>query len=301
MAELLVVGSVALDTVETPFGRVEEVLGGAATYASCAASFFAPVRVVGVVGEDFPQEHWEFLRARGIDLEGLQVRPGRTFRWSGFYDFDLNTAHTLRTELNVFEDFQPHLPPTYRSTPFVFLANIDPELQHRVLDQMKAPRFVACDTMNFWIEHRRQRLLELLARVDMVLMNDAEARQLCQTHSLIAAARQLLRWGPRYAVIKKGEHGAMLFGQGSFFALPSYPLEEVKDPTGAGDTFAGGMLGYLASVEEVSEPTLRRAVAYGSVMASFNVEDFSLNRLRTLTPEEIAQRYAQLHEFTHFA
>jgi sugar/nucleoside kinase (ribokinase family) len=295
---VLIVGSVAIDSVRTPLGEAAEALGGAAVFSSVAASFFAPVDLVGVVGTDFPGEHLEFLRGRGINLEGLQVEPGETFRWKGYYDYDVNQAHTLATHLNVFERFRPTLPESYRDAEYVFLANIDPDLQLEVLEQIRRPKLTFCDTMNFWIEGKRDRLMEVLRRVDVVFMNDAEARELCGTFSLVRAGRQLLDLGPRAVIVKKGEHGAVLFTRGAHFSAPSYPLEEVRDPTGAGDTFAGGFIGYLASTDDVSEPNLRRAVIHGSVLASYNVEDFSLGRMRTLTQEEIRDRY---HEFRRIA
>jgi sugar/nucleoside kinase (ribokinase family) len=295
---VLIVGSVAIDSVKTPLGEVKEALGGAATYSSVAASFFAPVDLVGVVGRDFAEEHLEFLRGRGINLEGLQVRDGKTFHWKGYYDYDVNQAHTLATDLNVFQDFRPELPDGYRDAEYVFLANIDPDLQLEVLEQVRNPRLTFCDTMNFWIEGKRDRLIEVLKRVDVVFMNDTEARELCGTFSLVRAGRQLLDLGPRAAIVKKGEHGAVLFSHNAHFSAPSYPLEEVRDPTGAGDTFAGGFIGYLASTDDISEANLRRAVIHGSVLASFNVEDFSLGRMRTLTQDEIRERY---HDFKRIA
>ena len=297
-SRVLIVGSVAIDSVRTPLGEAEEALGGAAVYSSVAASFFAPVDLVGVVGTDFPAEHLEFIRSRGVNLDGLQVQEGETFRWKGFYDFDVNQAHTLATHLNVFEKFRPSIPESYRDAEYVFLANIDPDLQLEVLDQVRKPKLTFCDTMNFWIEGKRDRLLEVLKRVNVVFMNDAEARELCGTFSLVKAGRQLLEMGPRAVIVKKGEHGAVLFTRDAHFSAPSYPLEEVRDPTGAGDTFAGGFIGYLAKTNDISEPNLRRAVVHGSVLASYNVEDFSMGRMRTLTNSEIDERY---REFRHIA
>jgi sugar/nucleoside kinase (ribokinase family) len=306
MSEVLIVGSVALDTVETPFGRVGRALGGAATYAATAASFFTGVRMVGVVGEDFPEEHLDFLRSRGVDLRGLERVPGKTFHWSGRYVGDLSQAETLATDLNVFADFNPTLPEAYRDTEYVFLANIDPELQRNVLRQVRAPRWTACDTMNFWIAGKRAALLELLEQVHLVLLNDAEARQLTGESDLGRAAQQILQGGPQAVVIKKGAHGAALYTEQPgesfprWFSVPSYPVPVVRDPTGAGDSFAGGLMGYLAATEDLSEPNLRRAVVYGSVLASFNIEDFSLNRQRTLTREEIEERYEGFRRITAF-
>ena len=297
---VLVVGSIALDTVETPFGAVQEALGGAAVFSAAAASFYAPVRMVGVVGTDFPREHLHRLQQWDIDVSGVEVREGKTFRWSGYYEYDLNQAHTVSTHLNVFEGFRPELPYAYRCTPYVFLANIDPELQLTVLDQVENPRLTVCDTMNYWITGKREALLQVLARVDVALMNDAEARQLCDTPSLVQAARRILDMGPRAVVLKKGEHGAAAFTRDAHFAAPAYPLEEVKDPTGAGDSFAGGLVGYLAYTDDFSDENLRKAIICGSVLASFDVEDFSLERLARLTPDEIVARYREFRAITDF-
>jgi sugar/nucleoside kinase (ribokinase family) len=294
----LVVGSIGLDTVETPFGAVRDVLGGAASYSAMSASFFTDVRMVGVVGDDFPDAHLDLFRERAIDLAGVQRQPGATFRWNGYYEYDLNQAHTLATHLNVFEQFRPVLPDAYRDTPFVFLANIDPDLQLAVLDQMTAPKFVMADTMNFWIGGKASRVLEVVKRVDAMTMNDAEARQLCETSNLVVAGRKLLDLGPRVVIIKKGEHGALMFTQQDYFAAPSFPLEDVKDPTGAGDTFAGGLVGYLAFTGDVSDANIRKAVVYGTVMASYTVEDFSLARLQALEPGEVMVRFAEMRRIT---
>jgi sugar/nucleoside kinase (ribokinase family) len=297
---LLVVGSVALDSLETPFGRREDVLGGSASYFSTCASFFGPTRVVAVVGEDFPEEHVRFLSGRGIDLAGLVRRPGRTFRWKGRYEFDLNTAHTLDTQLNVFAEFKPDLPPHYRDSEYVFLGNIDPDLQRAVLDQVRGPRFVGCDTMNFWITSKRESLLRTLKRVDMLFVNDAEARQLAEEHNVVKAAKRILSFGPRAVVVKRGEYGALFFSGDEVFAASAVPLPAVFDPTGAGDSFAGGFMGYLARSRNEDHATMRRAIVLGSVLASFTVEQFSLDRLRTLTPEEIRARYAEARQLAHF-
>jgi sugar/nucleoside kinase (ribokinase family) len=297
---LLVVGSVALDSLETPFGRREDVLGGSASYFSTCASFFGPTRVVAVVGEDFPEEHVRFLSSRGIDLAGLVRRPGRTFRWKGRYEFDLNTAHTLDTQLNVFAEFKPDLPPHYRDSEYVFLGNIDPDLQRAVLDQVRGPRFVGCDTMNFWITSKRESLLRTLKRVDMLFVNDAEARQLAEEHNVVKAAKRILSFGPRAVVVKRGEYGALFFSGDEVFAASAVPLPAVFDPTGAGDSFAGGFMGYLARSRNEDHATMRRAIVLGSVLASFTVEQFSLDRLRTLTPEEIRARYAEARQLAHF-
>jgi sugar/nucleoside kinase (ribokinase family) len=297
---VLIVGSVAIDSVKTPLGAVDNVLGGAAVYSSVAASFFAPPGIVGVVGEDFPGEHIEFLRSRGVDLQGLQVQPGETFRWKGFYDFDINQAQSLETHLNVFEQFRPTIPEAYRDASYVFLANIDPDLQIEVLNQVRAPKLTLCDTMNYWIESKKDALLSVLRRVDVAFMNDAEARQLCGTFSLVRAARDILSLGPKVVIIKKGEHGAVMFTEDSHFSAPSYPLEEVRDPTGAGDTFEGGFIGYVAMTDDIRETNLRKAVVHGSVLASYNVEDFSLGRMRTLTRDEIDDRYHEFRRISFF-
>jgi sugar/nucleoside kinase (ribokinase family) len=298
---LLVFGSIALDSVETPFGSVTDALGGAAVYASSAASLFAPVLLVGVVGEDFPAHHLEALRARGINTSAVQrVEGGWTFRWKGRYDADMNQAHTLATQLNVLADFRPCLPEKHRHAECVFLANIDPELQLSVLDQLSAPELVACDTMNFWIESKWDALQEVLRRVDLALVNEAEARQLTGMANLVQAGRALLALGPSYVVVKKGEHGALLFSQEGVFAAPPYPLALVKDPTGAGDSFAGGLMGLMCSLEGASEANLRRAVIAGTVMASFCCEEFGLGRLLQVAPADVCRRYEELRGLVHF-
>jgi sugar/nucleoside kinase (ribokinase family) len=297
MADLLVVGSVALDSVETPFGKVQEVLGGSATFFSYSASFFTTVHLVGTVGEDFPEAHIGVLRDRGVDVRGLRVAKGRTFRWAGAYGYDLNEARTLDTQLNVFADFRPELDETQAHAPYLFLANIDPELQLGVLRQMRTrPRLVALDTMNFWIQGKRDALVRVLREVDVVTINDGEARQLAGEPNLIRAARKIATFGPRTVVVKRGEYGALLLDDGAFFVVPAYPLESVFDPTGAGDTFAGGFMGYLAFRDRTDSASVRRAMVYGSVMASFAVEDFSLNRLTRLDAREIDRRYAEFED-----
>jgi sugar/nucleoside kinase (ribokinase family) len=297
---LVVVGSIAIDTLETPTGRAPDVLGGAATYFSVAASFFGPVRLVGVVGEDFPKHELDWLGSRGVDLTGVEVRPGRSMRWTGRYHEDMNVRDTLSFEANVFERFSPALPPLYRNTPFVFLANIAPALQARVLDQVQAPRLVGADTMNLWIETARGELDALLKRVPLLMINDEEARLLSGERNMVRAARSILAMGPESVMIKRGEYGVLYFSGESVFAVPAYPLEEVFDPTGAGDTFAGGVMGYLASCGDLSPAGIRRAIVYGSVLASFTVEAFSLERLRTLTREDIDRRYRQFISLTAF-
>jgi sugar/nucleoside kinase (ribokinase family) len=297
---ILVVGSVALDSVATPFGQVEEVLGGSATYFSTSAGYFTDVRLVAVVGEDFPEVHRQFLSTRRIDLSGLQTVPGRTFRWKGRYGYDLNQAHTLDTQLNVFESFRPQLPPRFEQAEYVFLANIDPELQLEVLRQIRRPRLVACDTMNFWIEGKREALLRTLRHVDILLLNEGEARQLAGEANLVKAARAILAMGPKTVVVKQGEYGALMFSEHTIFSAPAFPLEAVFDPTGAGDTFAGGFFGYLAATGNLAEANYRQAVIFGSVMASFTVEDFSLGRLERLEHREIEERFRRFKLLTEF-
>jgi sugar/nucleoside kinase (ribokinase family) len=297
---ILVVGSVALDSVETPFGKEENILGGSATYFSTSASFFTDVNLVAVVGDDFPQEHVDFLGSRDIDLRGLARVSGKTFRWKGKYGYDLNEAQTLETGLNVFADFKPRIPEEYVATDYLFLANIDPELQMDVLNQVATPRIVACDTMNFWISSKLEALKKVLERVDILIINEGEARQLSGEANLVKAARKVLSLGAKTLIIKRGEYGVLMFNGSSIFAVPAYPLEEVFDPTGAGDTFAGGFMGYLANTGDISEDGIRQAIIFGSVMASFNVEDFSLNRLKRLDYREIEERYRAFKSMTHF-
>jgi sugar/nucleoside kinase (ribokinase family) len=297
---ILVVGSVAFDTIRTPFGQADEALGGSATYFSAAASFFADVRLVAVVGEDFPDQHLEFLRSRRVDLGGLRRVPGKTFRWVGEYGFDLNQARTLETQLNVFADFAPQIPEAYRDSDVVFLANIDPDLQREVLRQVRRPALIAADTMNYWITNKAESLRQTLRLVDALLINDAEVRQLADEANLVQAARKILAWGPKSLVIKRGEYGALMIKNGDWFAAPALPLEVVRDPTGAGDCFAGGFVGYLANTMNFDNASVRKAMILGSVMASFNVEAFSLNRLRTLTYAEIEARYRAFRRLAQF-
>jgi sugar/nucleoside kinase (ribokinase family) len=297
---ILVVGSVAYDTVETPFGRAEKVLGGSASFFSVAAAFFAPVNLVAVVGDDFSAQAMAAFQGRPIDLEGLERTAGKTFHWQGKYSYDLNSRETVCTDLNVFEFFKPRIPERYRGSEHVFLGNIDPVLQRQVLEQVERPRLVACDTMNFWISGKPDEVRRTLAAVDILLINDAEARQLSGEWNVVKAARAIRAMGPHTLVIKKGEHGVLMFSEEGSFAAPAYPLEEVFDPTGAGDTFAGGFLGYLAGAPKVDEEALRRAVVMGSTLASFCVEAFSLDRLLTLSRPEIDARYRLFKRLTHF-
>ncbi len=297
---VLVVGSVALDSVETPFGKAEDVLGGSATFFSASASHLTKVSVVGVVGSDFPVEKLEPLKKRGVDFSGLERAEGSSFRWRGRYRHDLNSAETLETHLGVFSHFSPKIPETLRSLPYVFLANIDPRLQLDVLNQVGKPKLVACDTMNFWIQSRRPDIIELLGHVDLVTLNDGEARQLTEKSNLVQAAQWIMARGPRHVIIKKGEHGAFMFAPDSIFFAPAFPLDNVFDPTGAGDAFAGGFIGYLAATGDLAEANLRRAVIYGSVMGSFAVEKFSIERLMTVTRAEIDQRMREMRRLVTF-
>jgi sugar/nucleoside kinase (ribokinase family) len=298
---LLVVGSVAFDAVETPFGKRERMLGGSATHFALSASFFTDVRVVGVVGDDFGEEEMGAFRVRGVNTDDLErIVDGKTFFWSGRYDFDLNTAHSLDTQLNVFADFKPKLSDESKRARMVFLGNIQPELQSEVREQVRGAELVALDTMNYWITTVPEQVEAAIRRVDVVIINDAEARQLSGEPNLIKAARKILSWGPRALVVKRGEYGAAMFTPETYFAIPAYPLESVFDPTGAGDTFAGGFMGYLASQDHVDEAAMRRAIIFGSVMASFNVEEFGTERVRRLTHEEINQRFRDFKQMTHF-
>ncbi|HEY6084542.1 MAG TPA: PfkB family carbohydrate kinase [Nitrospira sp.] len=300
MGTLLVVGSVALDTVKTPFGEVEEVLGGSATYFSASASYFAHVNLIAVVGEDFPDKHLTFLKSRKIDLTGLEKRPGSTFRWKGEYTHQLNEARTLDTKLNVFETFRPKIPESYRSPDVLFLGNIDPELQLDVLNKLPRPPLVACDTMNFWINGKQDALWKVLEKVDILIINDGEARALGGDANLVKVAQKVLARGPKHLIVKRGEYGVLMFNEKQMFGAPAFPLEEVRDPTGAGDTFAGGFLGHLAATGNRSIDSFKQAIIFGSVMASFTVESFSLDRLRILDYKEIQERFRAFRRLTHF-
>lgn len=295
-----VVGSVALDSVKTPFDSVKDALGGSATYFSVAASYFTDVSIVAVVGTDFPADHIYFLKSKGIDTTGLLTEEGKTFRWAGAYGYDLNDRDTIETRLNVFENFRPSIPDHLKRSDFIFLANIDPELQGSVLDQVEDPRLSACDTMNFWIEGKRKQLLETISRVDVMVMNDSECRELAEEPNLIRASRSVLDLGPDMVIVKKGEHGALLVTPDTFFSAPAFPCEDVFDPTGAGDAFAGGFMGYLSKSKEVSPSNIRRAVIYGSVMASYCVERFSVAGLSELSHQDIRDRFLELKEVSHF-
>lgn len=297
---LLVVGSVAFDSIKTPFGHAEEVLGGSATFFSLTASWFVPVRIVAVVGEDFGPEQLQVFASRSIDTTGLERARGKTFRWRGEYTEYMNEARTLETQLNVFERFAPKLPPQYRESEFVFLANIDPGLQLGVREQLPAARLVACDSMNFWIRGQPENVKKTLAAVDVAILNEAEVRMLSGEANLKRAAAAVRKLGPRVVVVKRGEYGASAYHQDFLFTVPAYPLDDVRDPTGAGDSFAGGFMGHLARTGDVSEANLRRAMVYGSVMASFAVEEFGPGRLLRLSPEEIEARFREFKKLTHF-
>lgn len=298
---IVVVGSVAFDSLKTPFGKAEKAIGGAATYFSVAASYFSPVRLVAVVGDDFGEKEMSIFEGRPIDTSGLQrVEGGKTFHWSGEYGYDLNVAHTLDTQLNVFADFNPTLPEAFRDSEFVFLANIHPGLQETVLTQVDNPKLVALDTMNFWIEQSPEELKNVIRKVDLVVINEGEVRQLTGEPNLVVGGRKIMEMGPKWIVIKRGEYGVIMMADDHIFAAPAYPLESVFDPTGAGDSFAGGMMGYLASQGKVDNRTLRQAIVFGSVVASFTVEKFSLDRLREISPEEINARFRALRKLTEF-
>ena len=297
---IVVVGSVALDTIKTPFGRIKDALGGSAVYFSTSAANFASVSLVAVVGEDFPKKHISTLRAKGIDLSGLTIEKGKTFRWEGEYSWDFSNPSTIATHLNVFASFDPKLPSQYKNTKYLFLANTDPLIQAKVLKQVKRPKLIACDTMNFWIESKRNDLLKVLKLVDIFLLNEAESRQLTGKANILKAAREILKLGPKIVIIKKGEHGVLLVSKNNIFATPAFLLESIFDPTGAGDTFAGGFMGYLAKHKKYTKTILRKAIVYGSIMATFAVEDFSLGSLAKATLPDIDRRLKKFRKLTAF-
>ncbi|MBI5392058.1 sugar kinase [Candidatus Woesearchaeota archaeon] len=298
--DVLIIGTVGYDNVQTPFGKRERALGGSASYASVAASFFAKPSMVAIVGEDFEEKHKQLFLSKQISLHGLKQVPGKTFAWGGKYEFDMNEAKTEFTDLNTLLQFDAHVPEQYRNAKYVFLANTDPVLQLKVIEQLKNPEFIVLDTMNFWIQTKKEDLLKVISKVDVLLLNDGEARMLFNTVNLLQAAQQALKLGPKYVIIKKGEHGALLFSDGKHFSAPGYPLEVIKDPTGCGDCFAGGFIGYLAKHNKVDEPSLRRAIVYGSVIASFNAEDFSLDRMTRLDSSEIEKRFLEMKDIREF-
>ena len=299
MVDPVIMGTIALDSLETPFGKVQNVLGGSASYASIAASFFSKPGVLSIVGKDFPCEHIKFLNERGIDTKGIALGE-KTFRWQGFYEFDMNEAKTLRTELNALESYKVEVPEEYRNAKYVFLANIDPELQLAALAKIKKPELVVMDTMNFWIEHKKKQLLEAISKADVIVLNDAEARKLFNTPNLVKAAHGALKLHSKAVIIKKGEHGALLFTDSKHFNAPGYPLENIKDPTGCGDCFGGAFTGYLAKTRDLSEANMRKAVVYGSIIASYNAEDFGIEKLRTISHEDIEQRYKEFKDIREF-
>ncbi|UCB57387.1 MAG: sugar kinase [Candidatus Omnitrophota bacterium] len=298
---ILVVGTVALDTVQTPFGKVKNALGGSASYSALSASFFSKVKLSSIVGSDFPQEFITLFQRRGIDTEGLDIKKGKTFRWSGFYSYDLNTAQTLKTELNLLSHFNPDISGDYQDAKFVLLANISPHVQLEVIRQLKGPRLIVCDTMNYWIEHEQKPLKQVIKKSDILILNNSEARELTQESNLIKAGKALLALGVRLVIVKKGEYGCSLFSRGSSFSIPAYLLENVLDPTGAGDTFAGGFLGYLAACPKITESSFKAAIVIGTIMSSYVVEDFSLNRLNKLKKEDIRNRFEAFQRMTNFS
>lgn len=297
---ILVVGSVALDSIETPFDKAENVLGGSATYFSVSASFFTRVNLVAVVGKDFPKKDILFLRKRGVDMKGLEIVDGKTFRWRGRYDYDFNSATTIYTHLNVFERFTPKIPKEYKNSDLLFLANIDPDLQLAVMRQVRKPKLIACDTMNYWIANKKRAVREVAKKVDIFLLNEAEARQLSGESNLLKAARAILALGPKKVVIKKGEHGVLLFSSNSIFSAPAYLLETINDPTGAGDTFAGGLIGYLGKAGQITDSEIKKGIIYGTIMASYAVEDFSLRRLSSITSKDVERRYRDYERLTRY-
>ncbi len=299
---LLVIGSLALDTIETPFGKAERTLGGSATFISTAASYFTDsVRLVGIVGYDFPESEIEFLKSKKIDISGLEISESKkTFHWHGKYDFDLNTRESLVTELNAFETFDPVISEKFRNSDYVCLGNLHPLIQQKVVKQINNPKLIMCDTMNFWIEGAYDNLLEVLKLVKLLVINDSEARELSKEFNLVAAAKKIMSMGPEIVIVKKGEHGALLITKDIIFSAPAFPLEKVFDPTGAGDTFAGGMMGWLAKTDDISEKNLKLAVIYGSAMASLAVEKFSLDGIRDLSQEKIMKRFIEFKKLTHF-
>ena len=299
MSDILIIGTVALDTIETPFGKVDKTLGGSATYASFAANLFSKPALISVVGNDFPKEYIELMKKRNIGLSGLKI-TGKTFRWNGFYGHDMNEAKTRKTELNSLENFKVEVPEKYKKINYVFLANIDPEQQLETLRQMDKPDFVVLDTMDFWINNKKEYLMGAIKKVNVLLLNDGEARQLFNTTNLVKAANAALSLGPKAVIIKKGEHGALLFTKNKHFNAPSYPLENIKDPTGCGDSFGGAFIGYIAKTKDLSERNLRKAIVYGSVVASYNAEDFGLNRLKDLKMGDIEKRYKEFEDMREF-
>lgn len=300
MVNLVNLGPVALDTVKTPFGEVKETIGGSGVYFSLGASFFTKPGLISVVGKDFPKTGLNVLKKRGVCLKGVRFSEKKTFRWHAYYEYDMNEAHTVKTVAEIFEDFKLDIPEEYRKAKYVFLGNIDPEIQIETLEGMKNPRFSVLDSMNYWIEKKRNKLLKAIGMVNMLLLNEAEIRELFKTPNLVSAAKKALSKGPEFVLVKKGEHGAVLFSENNYFFTPGYPLETVKDPTGAGDSFAGGFLGWITKTDNLSEQNLRKAVVYGSVIASYNAEDFSINKLKKLKENDIKKRYQEFKKIVDF-
>ena len=299
MIDPIIIGTVALDSLETPFGKVKNALGGSACYASIAASFFSKPGILSIIGKDFPEQHIKFLNKRGINTSGITLGE-KTFKWQGFYEFDMNEAKTIRTELNALESYKVNVPEDYKNAKYLFLANIDPELQLEVINAVKKPELIVMDTMNFWIEHKKKQLLKTIDKADILIINDAEARQLFNTTNLVKAAHAALKLHTKAVIIKKGEHGALLFTDNKHFNAPGYPLEDIKDPTGCGDCFGGAFTGYLAKTKDLSEANMRKAVIYGSIIASYNAEDFSVGRLKSINNEDIEKRYKELKSMSEF-
>lgn len=299
MIQSIILGTMAIDTIQTPFGRAKDALGGSATYAAYAASFFSKPGIISVIGNDFPQNGLDMLLERGVDLKGVK-KEGKTFRWDGFYEYDMNDAKTLKTELNSLASFKPEIPEDYKNAQYVFLGNIDPAIQLEVIESLKSPKVIVTDTMNFWITSRKDELLKVIAKTDIFVINDGEARLLFNTTNLVKAAANALKLGPKSVIIKKGEHGSLLFTHEKHFNAPGYPLENIKDPTGCGDTFGGSLIGYLSMTGSVEESNIRKAIVYGSAIASFNAEDFSLNMLRRICMNDIKNRFDKLKEIREF-
>ncbi len=298
---ILVVGSVAFDSIKTPFGQVEKILGGSAVHFSMAASIMSKVNIIGVVGNDFTDTHIEYIKKRGINVDGItRLKEGKTFFWEGYYEYDMNQAHTVKTELNVFQNFNPIIPDELKNTEYVFLANIDPDIQLKLIEQVNVPKLIVCDTMNYWIEHKKEQLIQIMKKVDVMLLNDGEARQLCNTTNLMKAAKKVMNYGVKIVIIKKGEHGAIMFSQDSVFTAPAFPLEDIIDPTGAGDSFAGGFLSFLEQNKKINDENLRKALVYATIIASFNVEDFGTKGTEKINFSDIRQRYLTLQKITQF-
>ena len=299
MVEPVIIGSVALDTIETPFGKAENALGGSASYSSLAASFFTKPGILSIVGKDFPQEHLELFKSKGINTEGI-VTGEKTFRWRGFYEFDMNEAKTLKTELNVLESFKVKVPESYKDSKYIFLGNIDPELQLEVINSIKNPELIVMDTMNFWIQNKKEQLLKTIKKADILVFNDGEARELFNTPNLVKAANQALKLVSKAVIIKKGEHGALLFNGSQHFSAPSFPLENIKDPTGCGDVFGGAFTGYLAKTQNLDDKNMRKAIIYGSILASYNAEGFGTEMLKKVTQDDIEKRFKMFKDIREF-